>query len=117
MFPNFKENSFYESITPRNHPEIEQSVKSIESMVDNPNYSVPFPLSYHPLDTTQEEVSTPPPLPRIAPRVMKSRIGASTIDMVDNECYSVPSASQGSDTEEQDLAARKGSNGSPKETE
>ncbi len=58
-------------------------------MVENPTYSVPFTLSYQPLDTMSEEGSTPPPLLSVAPQV-----GASSIDMMDNECYSVPSGSQ-----------------------
>lgn len=100
MFPNYKESVFYETISPRNHPvvaEIEQSQKSVDSMVDNPNYSVPFPLSYRPLDTTLEEVSTPPPLPR----PLRSRMGATGMDMVSNECYSVPSSTEGEREDEQ----------------
>jgi len=63
-------------------------------MVDNPNYSVPFTLSYQPLDTNCEEPLTPSPL-ALHSAVPQAR--ASCIDMVDNECYSVPSISQSLD--------------------
>jgi hypothetical protein len=82
LIPTLKESSLYESISPRNQ-EIEQSVKSIDSMVENPNYSVPFTLSYQPLDTTSEEPSTP--TISVSPQMR-----VSTINMMENECYRTP---------------------------
>ena len=54
-------------------------------MVENPTYNIPFPLAYHPLDASMKHIPVPSLLR------MTSMAGASSIDMVDNECYSVPS--------------------------
>ena len=59
-------------------------------MVENPNYSVPFPLSYQPLNTMSEEPLTPTFLPA-APQAR-----VSSINMMDNECYSTPSCYENS---------------------
>ena len=81
MFRSYKESGFYESITPRS-PDIELE-KSIDSMVENPIYSIPFPVSYQPLNNISE-LEEPP--------LLSPALGASSIDMVDNECYSIPSS-------------------------
>lgn len=86
MFRSYKESGFYESITPRSPDMLE---KSVDSMVENPIYSVPFPVSYEPLNNVSELLLDPgdeePPL-------LTPALGASSIDMVDNECYSSPSS-------------------------
>ena len=77
--------------------ELEQSV---DSMVDNPTYSVPFPTDYHSVKPFPKRNPFPPIL-----AMSSLTTGASCIDMVDNECYRMPSSQNRQDDMEQNLVA------------
>ena len=89
--------------------DIEQSIKSVDSMVDNPTYSVPLPpIDYHAVSIFPQRSQTKPyRTPSIAAAASKNQNhlikGVSAIDLVDNECYSVPSSMSGQDDLEQSL--------------
>ena len=102
FFPGSKRSTFTDSMNPRSTgtTDIEQSTKSVDSMVDNPTYCVPFPVDYHEVSIYPQKKTHPPVFP------MNSLTkGVSSIDMVDNECYCVPSSLSGRDDMEQSLVA------------
>ena len=102
FFPGSKRSTFTDSMNPRSTgtTDIEQSTKSVDSMVDNPTYCVPFPVDYHEVSIYPQKKPHPPVFP------MNSLTkGVSSIDMVDNECYCVPSSLSGRDDMEQSLVA------------
>ena len=77
--------------------DIEQSTKSVDSMIDNPTYCVPFPVDYHSIKIYRN------PLPPIFSMNSQIKGATNSINMVENECYTLPSLNE-RDEIEQNLA-------------
>jgi len=109
LFPGSNRSTFGESLNNRSTmtTEVEQSIKSVDSMMDNPTYSVPLPpIDYHAVRIYPQR-SQPKPYGNPSSAVSKNYFtkGVGAIDMVDNECYSVPSSMSGQAELEQSLVA------------
>ncbi len=114
LYPANKRSTFIDSMNNRSTvtTDLEQSIRSVDSMVDNPTYSVPFPqpVDYHAVSIYPPQRNSPKlaySIPTHSSPMNFLSKGVSAIDMVDNESYSVPSSSlTGQDEMEHSLMAR-----------
>lgn len=94
--PSTKESGYYEPINPISD---DDSIRSTDSMVDNPTYSVPFPVGQPRPLLGQPRPPLPPipiesPPPVQAGTVREAEGTSGDINMVDNECYRAPGSAE-----------------------